>query len=220
MAVRRVAAAGGASAVALWVLASLTARLPGSDSTAAEVADYFDDEHVAVVSSVYLEGLAIACFLFFIGGAATVVRQAGEAWLAAAALAAGAIFAGLLGLASVVLAALAYRATDDGSVAQSLFDVALLGLGFSSFPAAALIGALGVAALKTAVFPRWYGVASIGTVLVVLVAGATYAGSGFFSPQAGYADLASVLFGAWVLTTSAYIVQVPDTSEPRHGTCR
>jgi hypothetical protein len=44
-----------------------------------EVADYFDDEHVAVISSVYLEGLAIACFVFFIGGAATVVRQAGEA---------------------------------------------------------------------------------------------------------------------------------------------
>ena len=176
------------------------------------MADYFDDEHVAVITAVFLGGLAIACFAFFIGGAATVVRRAGEAWLAATALAAGTIFAGLSALSTVVLAALAYRATDDGSVAQSLFDVALVGLSFSSFPAAALIGALGVAALKTAAFPRWYGLASIGALLVILPAGATYAGSGFFAPQAEYAGLASLVFGAWVLATSAHLVQAPRKS--------
>jgi hypothetical protein len=60
-------------------------------------------------------------------------------------------------------------------------------------------------------------VASLGAVLVVLAAGATYAGNGFFSPHGGYAGLASVVFGAWVLATSAYLVRAPGTSGARHG---
>ena len=35
--------------------------------------------------------------------------------------------------------------------------------------------------------------------------------------QAGYAGLATVLFGAWVSATSAFLVRVPSTSGARHA---
>jgi hypothetical protein len=201
------ASAGGLLFVIFSVAAALVADLPSIDSHAVEIANYFDAEHVGVVTSVYLQGLALACFLFFVAGLASWLRTAGEEWLAATLLAAGVVFLALLGQVAIVLAALAYRATDDASVAQSVFDLTLLARTFASFPLAVLVAAAGLAVLHSSIFQRWYGWAALILAVLFLVAAATYGGSGFFAPGGGYPRAASVLFLAWVLVTSGLLIR-------------
>jgi hypothetical protein len=85
----RLASAAGFLFVALSVAAGLVVDLPSIDSRAVEIAAYFDDEHVGVVTFVYLQGLALSCFLFFLAGLAIRLRRAGEQWLGAALFGAG-----------------------------------------------------------------------------------------------------------------------------------
>jgi hypothetical protein len=74
--------------VVVWIFASLVADLPSIDSRAVVIANYFDDEHVSVVTSVYFQGLALVCFFFFLGGLAVGLERAGERWRAATQLSA------------------------------------------------------------------------------------------------------------------------------------
>jgi hypothetical protein len=64
--------------VALWIVAALVAVPPRAGSAATAVADYFDDEHVSVVTASYLRGAALAFFLVFLGGVAAAVGSAGR----------------------------------------------------------------------------------------------------------------------------------------------
>ncbi len=203
----KAASASGLLFVAFAVAAAFMADLPSIDSQAVEVADYFDAEHVEVVTSVYLQGVALACFLFFVAGLATRIRKAGEEWLAATLLAASGVLVALLGFAATVLAALAYRATDDASVAQSLFDLTLLSRTFASFPLAVLVAATGLAVVRAAIFPRWYGWATLTLTVLFLAAAATYGDSGFFAPDGGYSRASSLLFLAWVVVTSGLLIR-------------
>jgi hypothetical protein len=202
-------AAAGLLFVVLWIVAGFVADLPSIDSRAVEIADYFDDEHVAVVTSVYFQGLALICLLFFLAGLAVGLGRAGEQWLAATQLGAGVAFAALMGEAAIVLGALAWQATDDPSVAQSVFDLALLGHTFSYFPLAAAAAAGGLAVLRSSVLPRLYGWAALAAAAVFLVAAATYSGSGFFAPGGGYSDIGSLVLLAWIAVTSGLMLRAP-----------
>lgn len=201
------AAGSGLLFVGFSVGAMLIADLPAAGGDSVTVADYFDAAHVEVVVSVYLQGLGLACFLVFLTGFAWLLRAAGEGWLATTFVAAGVSFAALLAQAALVLGALAYRATDDASVAQSVFDLALLARAFASFPLAVLSAAAGLAILRSGVLPGWYGWSALALTAPSLAAAATYAGSGFFAPGGGCWLLASGLFLAWVFVTSVRLVQ-------------
>jgi len=155
------AAAAGLFSVVVWIFASLVADLPSIDSRAVEIASYFDDEHVSVVTSVYFQGFGLVCFSSFLAGLAVGLDRAGERWLAATQLGAGVTLVALLGASAIVLGAHAWRATDAPFVAQSVFDLALLGHTFSFFPLAAAVAAGGLAALRSGAFPRLYGWAAL-----------------------------------------------------------
>jgi hypothetical protein len=66
--------------------AELVAGLPQANHPAVEIGDYFDAEHAAVITAVYLSGLAVIFFLGFLGVLAARLRAAGEAGLAGTAL--------------------------------------------------------------------------------------------------------------------------------------
>jgi hypothetical protein len=208
------AAAAGLLFVLLWIVAGFVADLPPIDSRAVEIADYFDDEHVVVVTSVYFQGLALVCLLFFLSGLAVGLGRAGEQWLAATQLGAGVALVALSGEAAIVLGALAWQATDDPFVAQSLFDLALLGHTFSFFPLAAVASAAGLAVLRGGVLPRLYGWAALAAAAVFLVAAATYGGSGFFAPGGGYSEVALLVLLAWVGATSGLMLRARTESTP------
>jgi hypothetical protein len=185
------ALAGFAFVVLSAGAAVLLGDAPGAAASATEVADYFDDEHARVAASVCVEGLSLACFVWFLAGLAWRLHSGGAPMRARVAYGAGLVATGLFAQAAVVLGALAFRATDDASVAQSLFDISLVSQNIAAFP---------IAALVTAAAPR-----SVGLLLgaFFLVDGVTFAGEGFFAPDGEYSRVGFLLLLIWVAWTGA-----------------
>jgi hypothetical protein len=100
----RLAAGAGMGAVGLWTAAALVTDLPRSIGRQERSPPYFDDEYARIVTPVYLAGSALACFLFFLAGLTTRLRNSGEDQLGAVAFGAGVILASVLAQAAVVLA--------------------------------------------------------------------------------------------------------------------
>jgi hypothetical protein len=186
--------AGFAFVVLSAIAALLVGDVPGASSSAAEIADYFDDEHTRIVTSVYVQGLSLVFFVWFLAGLGWRLNSAGSPLRARIAYAAGLVATALFAQAAVVFGALAYRATDDASVAQSLFDLALFAQNTAAFPIAALVAVAS---------PRWTGVLLAA---VFLVDGLTFAGDGFWAPDGDYSRVAYLGFLAWATATSGRIL--------------
>jgi hypothetical protein len=184
------ALAGFAFVVVSGVAAALVGDGPGASASSTEVADYFDDEHSRVLTAAYLQGLALAFFVWFLAGLGWRLHSAGTPLRARVAYGAGLVATVLYAQSSVVLGALAFRATDDGAVAQSLFDVALFSQNAAAFPVAALVAVAS---------PRWFG---LPLAAIFLVDGLTYAGDGFWAPDGDYSRVAYLGFLAWTAATS------------------
>jgi hypothetical protein len=184
------ALAGFAFVLLAAVAAVLMGDAPGASASATEVADYFDDEHSRVVTAAYLQGLALVFFVWFLAGLGWRLHSAGAPLRARVAYGAGLVVTALYAQSAVVLGALAFRATDEGSVAQSLFDLALFSQNAAAFPIAALV------AVAT---PRWFG---LPLAAVFLVDALTYAGDGFWAPDGDYSRVAYLGFLAWTAATA------------------
>lgn len=184
------ALAGFAFVLLAAVAAVLMGDAPGASASATEVADYFDDEHSRVVTAAYLQGLALVFFVWFLAGLGWRLHSAGSPLRARVAYGAGLVVTALYAQSAVVLGALAFRATDEGSVAQSLFDLALFSQNAAAFPIAALV------AVAT---PRWFG---LPLAAVFLVDALTYAGDGFWAPDGDYSRVAYLGFLAWTAATA------------------
>ena len=186
--------AGFAFVVLSALAAVLVGDAPGASASATEVADYFDDEHSRVVTAAYLQGLALVFFVWFLAGFGWRLHSAGAPLRARVAYGAGLVVTALYAQSAVVLGALAFRATDEGSVAQSLFDLALFSQNAAAFPIAALV------AVAT---PRWFG---LPLAAVFLVDALTYAGSGFWAPDGDYSRVAYLGFLAWTAATAGRLL--------------
>ena len=188
------ALAGFAFVLLAAVAAVLMGDAPGASASATEVADYFDDGHSRVVTAAYLQGLALVFFVWFLAGLGWRLHSAGAPLRARVAYGAGLVVTALYAQSAVVLGALAFRATDDGPVAQSLFDLALFSQNAAAFPIAALV------AVAT---PRWFG---LPLAAVFLVDALTYAGDGFWAPDGDYSRVAYLGFLAWTAATAGRLL--------------
>jgi hypothetical protein len=173
----RFTAAAGMLFVALTV-AGLT--LPGADPTPAapleSVRAHFVDNRSGVLAGLYLQNLAMACFLAFAAGlGGLVLRRGGDPWGILARL----MLAGAVGTAAITLvvnmaaAALAYRIAAEGEAGavQALFDLYLM-VPLSSIPCAAFLAAAAAGILRSAVVPRWLGWVALPPTLLLLVGAA------------------------------------------------
>ena len=138
------------------------------------------------MTAVYLQRLALVFFVWFLSGLGWRLHSGGSPMRARVAYGAGLVATGLVAQAAVVLGALAFRASDDVSIAQSLFDVSLFSQNMAAFPLAALVAAAS---------PRSVG---LPLAAVFLVDGLTFAGSGFFAPDGEYSRVAFLLLLIWV----------------------
>jgi hypothetical protein len=188
------ALAGFAFVLLAAVAAVLMGDAPDASASATEVAAYFDDEHSRVVTAAYLQGLALVFFVWFLAGLGWRLHSAGAPLRARVAYGAGLVVTALYAQSAVVLGALAFRATDEGSVAQSLFDLALFSQNAAAFPIAALV------AVAT---PRWFG---LPLAAVFLVDALTYAGDGFWAPDGDYSRVAYLGFLAWTAATAGRLL--------------
>lgn len=193
--------ANGILFAALVVLASLLTRgTPNRDSSdAAVVAYYSGGERDNEIVSFFLIGLAVFCFLSFLGSLrGALARVEGEpARLTSAATASGVAFIALAAAAHVVGTCVAFAAEfyDGFDVDANMARLALaLSYGFfvmSLFAAAAMTAAAAVVSLWLGALPRWLGWFGLAATAAGLL---------------GFLVVPSLVVLVWIAAASAWLV--------------
>jgi len=203
----KLAAAGGIVGVVLFVIAAIVyGSPPAVDDDAQSVAEFFSDNRSAVLWAIFLQGLAVLAFLWFVAALVHTMREAGEARLAAAG------FGSFLLVFSVGAAAALMRATLAFSVADEAPDLVLPLYHFAAVVdvvggllIAGLFAAVCGATLRTGIFPPWWGWLSGLAGLWAIVNATAWGTEGFWSPSGGGAFIGLVVFLAWMLVTSVLL---------------
>ena len=184
-------------------IAFVPSGLPNSGEPASKVTAYVTDHRGALLTSAYLQGLAIIPMLAFIASAVTMMRrEEGETgiWSMLTALG-GAVASAVALMACSLGAVLAYRAAaGDAGLARTMLDGNFIVFGIGGLPLAVFITAVSQGMARIGMVGRW--MASAGTLvgLSLVVGGAALAkGDGFFSPQGAYGYITAFAIFAWGL---------------------
>lgn len=205
----KIAAAGGIVGVALFVIAGfMYGSPPGVEEDAQSVADFFAEDGGQVLGSVFLQGLGVLAILWFVAALTDAMREAGEARLAAAAFGSFLLAFSIGATAALTRSALAYSIADEGSdLVLPLYQLSVVFDVFASILGAGLFLAVGGAALRSGLFPRWWGWLSGLAGLWQIVAATAWARDGFWSPTGGVSWIAFIVLLAWLLVTSVLLLR-------------
>ena len=204
----RLAATSGIAFVVLFIVSFFSAtKPPDSTDSNAEWVTYFLNHHRATLISAVLLGAAVMFFIWFAGSVGAALRNAGEARLGAVAFGGGVATAAAATVVAALQGALAYRIAIDSPANVKAF----VDLGYSiqvllSFPIAVLIGATAIASWRTGVFPRWWAGTSGAAAVVMISGGGALAHSGFYRPDGPWSFVTLIVFLAWTLVTSGWLV--------------
>lgn len=205
----KLAAGGGIVGVALFVVAGfLYGTPPGVDDDAQSVSEFFTDNRGQLLTSVFIQGLGVLAMLWFVAALVHAMREAGEDRLAGAAFGSFLLAFSIGGTAALTRTALAYSIADQGSeVVLPLYQLSTLFDVFVGVFAAGLLVAVGATALRSGLFPRWWGWLSGLAALWLLVSATAWARDGFWSPTGAVSWLSYIAFLAWILVTSILLVR-------------
>jgi hypothetical protein len=204
--------ANGIAFVVLVVAASLVKDPPGRDSSDAELVSYYQESgnRTEEIVSFFLIGLALFCFLSFLGSLrGFLARSEGEpARLTTAAVGSGVAFIALAVAAHVAASSVSWAAEvydgfevdpDTARLAMSLWYAFFV---MSLFAAAAMTLATSVLALHSRVFPNWLAVIGFLATICGLL---------------GFLVIPSLVVLAWILLVSLFMLwpqRIPGTPEP------
>jgi hypothetical protein len=211
----RWAAATGIVFFALLAVAVLIvpAAPPKANDSVAKITSYYVDHRKALLVAGYVNGLALAAGLWFLGSLRSFLRTAEGVTgrLSAVAFGAGLVSGAVALVASVAASAVAFRiAGTKGSeaVVRALFDLTSMAAGYIWFPIAIWAAATGTVVWRTRVLPKWYAQLSLLFAIAFLVAASSiYVDTGFLATGGVYGFIAFIVFGLWVLVTSILLVQ-------------
>jgi Domain of unknown function (DUF4386) len=203
----KLAAAGGIVGVVLFVVAGiLYGSPPGVDEDAQSVADFFADNRGQVLTAIFLQGLGVLAILWFVAALVTAMRDAGEDRLATAAFGSFLLAFSIGGVAAITRSTIAYSIADEGSdLVLPLYHLSVVFDVFVNVLGAGLLLAVGAAALRTGLFPRWWGWLSGLGGLLLIVGATAWARDGFWSPTGGVSLTCFALFVVWTLVTSVLL---------------
>ena len=207
----RVAALSGLVFVALLVIHAslLGGDFPTLTDPSAKVVRYLADKQAEIQIGAYLQGLAMVAYLWFLGTLWHLLRPAerGPGRLSVTAVAAAAALIGLIGVHIAILTGLALQADHPAApdVISSLYLIAFMVLGMTTFAAAALMGALGLLILRSDVLPRWLGGFGLGSAGLWLIAGVGAATDADAWGNVGF--LAFIVWLAWTATASVLMAR-------------
>jgi len=203
----RLAAAGGIVGVVLFVIAAFIYGSPPTvDEDATSVTSFFSDNRGQILTAVFLQGLGVLALLWFVAALVERMRDAGEQRLATAALGSFVLAFALGGTAALTRATLAYSIADEGSdLVLPLYHLGTVIDVFVNVLGAGLFVAVGAAALRTGMFPRWWGWVSAVAGLLLVVGATAWARDGFWSPTGAASFICFLIFLVWTLVTSAML---------------
>jgi hypothetical protein len=200
----RLAAAGGAVAVVLFVIAGIViGKMPETDDSADGVASFFQDNRGQVLTGIFLQGLGVVAAIWFVAALGATMRGVGEGRLASALQIAFAVTFSIGGIAAISRGALAFSIADDGDpqTVQSLYQMAGYMDAVSSVIGAGIFLALAGAVVRTHFLNPWWGWLSGLAGLWAVVSATAWNRDGIWSPdQAGFVTF--VVFLVWLAGTS------------------
>jgi len=191
--------------VAAWLLTRDTPTRTASD---AQIAEYFTGSgRDREIASFFLIGLAVFCFLLFLGSLrGALARAEGEpARLTTATVAAAVAFITLAATAHAVGTSVAFAArfyegfTADADTARIALALSYEFFVLSLFAAAAMASAAGVLALWLGALPRWLGIFAIAASV-----------AGLF----GFLVWPSLVVLSWIVAVSFWLLRAAATSSP------
>ncbi|HMG26251.1 MAG TPA: hypothetical protein VKH36_05490 [Acidimicrobiia bacterium] len=193
-------AAAGLIFVILVVVGALIGGAPPSpDDSVRKVAQYYEDHTAAIKAGAYLTGLGSAAFLWFLGSVWATLRRSDDTRRLATIATGG----GIVGLITAVTAfalnaavALAIDTTGATASVNPKFIYLLSGVigGMGNFGIAVFVAAVGIAALRTGVFP-----AALGWASLVIALGWIVAGAGVASTASAFFAIGFIVFLVWVV---------------------
>jgi hypothetical protein len=200
---------GGVVFVALDVVGFALFHPPAVGDPIREIVDYFRENRREGVAATILGIVAVIPFLWLIGSLTARLWRAGEERTAAIAFSGAVVAAATVFIGSVVQGALVHKAVIQGTgpTTKALYDVQSVAYTFAWAPIVALTAATGIAVLRSATLPRWYGLASGAMALLSLSACASLTQTGFYTPAGGWPLVVYIAFFVWVLATSLVLWQ-------------
>ncbi len=212
----RLAALGGAVFFALFIaFASLTRGTPSSTASGQDTYNNLSAHNGRLQLAAVLFGLAMPAALLAVSGLFRALREAegGRPGLATAALGGGVLAAASAATGALVMGVTATRITEIGPADAHLWwTMCLTSFGAILLGLLLLIGATAVVSLETELFPRWFGVASVGLALVSIVGAFAigYATTGVMAA----AGIALILDSVWILVVSYFLWRNPELALP------
>lgn len=211
----KVAASTGAVAVLLLVIGSfIVPTMPKINVPATTIQSYFTAHRTGARVSVYLLGVAIALFIWFLGTARAHLRQAegGDGRLSAVAFAGALVTLSAYSLGLMVEAALAFSAqTASPTTTQALYDVLAVSAAIEAFPLIPFAGAVAVVGFRHRAIPSWLSAGFAVFALYEFIEGAAFAASsGAFAPGNALNIVGLVAFSVLVLVLSVWLVQLKE----------
>jgi hypothetical protein len=215
----RLAALGGAVFFALFIaFATLTKGTPSITDSGRDTYNNLSAHDSRLQLAAVLFGLAMPAALLAVSGLFRALREAegGRPGLAIAALCGGVLAAASTVTGALIMGVTATRINEIGAANAHLWwSMVLMSYGTILLGLLLLIGATAVVSLETKLFPRWFGVASVGLALVSIVGAFTigYAGTGILAA----AGIALILDSVWVFLVSYFLWREPELALPREA---
>jgi hypothetical protein len=203
-------AAAGVLFVILVVVGALIAGAPPSpDDSLSKISEYYEDHTGAIKAGAFLTGLAGVAFLWFLGSLWSTLRRSDDTRRLATIATGGGIIGLILVFAAFAVNSAVAIVADSGQEAQAAvnpkFFYLLSGVigGMGNFGVAALVIAVGVASLRTKVFPEALGWASLVIALGWIVGGLVVVTDSGFPFIVGF--ITFLVWLIWVLVISFFL---------------
>jgi hypothetical protein len=209
----RIAGAAGLVSVLIAFVEVGGPSFPLTSDSASAIADSFTNHHGWVLLAVAVQGFAATLYLVFACGLGVALYAAEARFEAVTAVVAAAVSTALSLTGLAIIAALGYgvAANADAQTTKGLFMTASLGLTLTNWLIALMMAATAAAVLQSAALPRWYGLASLVTAIVLSIGALTFARDGFFAPDGDYTFFSYGVELLWTATTGVLLMRLdPD----------
>jgi len=211
-------AAAGLAFVILVVVGALIGGAPPSpDDSLRKIGEYYIDHTNAIKVGAFLTGLGGVAFLWFLGSVWATLRRSDDTRRLATIATGGAIIGLIFAFAAFALNATLALAVDSQGATQFVnpkFIYLLSGVlgGMGNFGVAVFVAAVGIAALRTGVFPAALGWASLVIALGWIVGGlmVVSTASAFF--VIGF--IVFLVWLVWVLVISFFLFRPAEPTAP------
>jgi hypothetical protein len=174
---RTVEGAGGVVFAVTLLISTfrVTPRPPAPDASDEEVLAHYREYRPQVLIAIYLHGVALIAYLFFIAGLWSVFQGAegGIGRVAILAVVGGVGVNTVIAFSHVVQGTIAYSVAPSGNLAitRALHDIVAMAHTFFAFPVVVLYVGSAIMILSTGVLANWLGWVAIVLAVLQLVHG-------------------------------------------------